>query len=241
MNLKQLILISFVLLIVSFWNRNNLSSEMPLLAELGREPVQTEIKKAPFSVTVGGSDYQITPLYDYDLAGMVVSYQHHNGNYGLHRRWGDHLNVADFCVVWQDNAFTAQLDKLNFWNGEFTCNVQTSDSEAWASFHMDQLSNNHLLTVDDRIRDQLGAIKIGDQIRIRGWLSDYSHGQGGGRKTSTIRQDTGNGACETIFVQQVDILNAYSNGWRKLMNVMLIVFVLSLIFYLKAPYKTRGY
>lgn len=77
---------------------------------------------------------------------------------------------------------------------------------------MFQLSNNHLLTADTSIRDKLKDIKIGDQIRIRGWLSSYRNSKGGSRGTSITREYSGNGACETIYVNQVDILNKYKNG-----------------------------
>lgn len=236
----KLIPISFIILLLSFCQRNDLSNEIPIMPSLNQAPKQTPLDEKPFHVAIEDKQYLIEPQYDYDLIGMVVSYAHHNGNYGVHKRWGDHLNVADICVIWQDNAHTAQLDKLDFWNGEFTCNVQTDDNVAWASFHMNQLSNNHLLTTDDRIRDQLKAINVGDQIRIKGWLVNYGQRADQMRKTSITREDTGNGACETLYVKQVEILQPYSNLWRKLMWISLFVFIGSLFFYFQAPHRARG-
>lgn len=237
MKLKYFVLVSFILLVISFWNRHNLYENMPVVDDLSQEPLQVEIKEPEFSINVNDIDYYIQPLYDYDIYGMVVSYRHHNSKYGLHKLWNDNLNVADFCLVWRDNAFKAQFDKLDFYSGQFTCNVKTSDRQAWESFNMFQLSNNHLLTADTSIRDKLKDIKIGDQIRIRGWLSSYRNSKGGSRGTSITRDDSGNGACETIYVNQVDILSQYKNGWRKLMYLSLFLFVISLTWYLKTPYR----
>ena len=47
--------------------------------------------------------------------------------------------------------------ELDFWNGIFTCNVQTRDSVAWSRFKMNQLSNNHSDLGDPFIRDRVGG------------------------------------------------------------------------------------
>ena len=75
--------------------------------------------------------------------------------------------------VSSDTAFSPTLSRLDFWNGIFTCNVQTRDSVAWSNFKMNQLSNNHLISADPFIRDRVAEIRIGDQIRIKGSLSRY--------------------------------------------------------------------
>lgn len=238
--MKYIPLISFVLFLISFWQRNDFSEHRPPVnSALLQEPIQTQTDKAPFAVTMGDIRYQIQPLYEYDLYGLIVSYRHHDGDYGLHKLWNDHLNVADVCVVWQQNVTDAHLHHLDFWNGQFTCNVKTSNQAAWDSFHMNQLSNNHLLSADKPVRDQLNDLRIGDQIHIKGWLASYSNDQGGTRGSSTTRDDTGNGACETIFVQSVDVLSPYHSRWRALMVLSLLVFIVSLVIYFSAKPRWR--
>ena len=236
--LKFVIPLSFILLVVAFWNRNDLDGNLPLLPQLNQEPIQTAASAEPFDTAVNDTHYHIEPLYDYELYGLVVSYNLHDGNYGLHKRWGDHLNVADICVVWQDTAFSKHLNKLDFWNGQFTCHVSTSSDAAWASFKGNQLANNHLITGDEFMRKQISKVGIGDQIKIRGWLASYSSENGGKRGTSTTREDTGNGACETIYVNDFQILESYSSGWRKLMYLALIIFISSLVLYFRQPFRT---
>ncbi len=236
---KRLIPISFIALVIGFWNRDDLSGEMLVATELSQEPMQRKIKRPAFDVEAEQIDYRIEPLYDYVLHGMVVSYRHHNSKYGLHKYWNDHLNVADLCVIWGDNVHEMPLSQFDFWNGQFTCNISTSSRSAWQKFNMNQLSNNHLITVDDHLRDQLADVRIGDQIRVEGWLSNYSNDRGGSRGTSTIRTDTGNGACETVYVNDVEIISRYNSDWRKLMYLSLVVFLLSLFWYLKTPYRIQ--
>lgn len=238
--IKYLTIISFIVTIVAFWNRNDLSGDIQFSPKLQAEPIQIPNKREPFPVTVNNNRYTIKPLYDYELYGLVVSYQHHDGDYGLHRLWKDHLNIADICVVWQETAFSEHLHKLDFWNGQFTCNVSTRDQAAWESFRMHQLSNNHLITDDAYLREKISDVSIGDQIMIKGWLASYNGENGGGRGTSTTRSDTGNGACETIYVTEFEVVSHYTNIWRKLMYVGLIVFIGSVIFYFSRPFKVNS-
>ncbi|MBT8142704.1 MAG: hypothetical protein KJO88_10085 [Gammaproteobacteria bacterium] len=150
------------------------------------------------------------------------------------------MNVADYCVLWGETAVAKTLPKLNFWNGQFTCNFSTRDQQAWDNFNPSQLSNNHLVAADEYLRKKISKISIGDQIRIRGKLVEYQNlNTGGTRGTSITRDDTGDGACETIFVEQVQILKTYTSMWRWLMYVSLLVFILSLLLYLKAPHRSR--
>ena len=241
MKWNYLIPLSFFVLLISFWNRNDLASEMSIVDELKQAPTQNEIDQPTFFTQVNKIDYEIQPLYEYELFGLVVSYELHDGNYNLHKRWNDHLNVADYCVVWDKSAFTKYLPEFKFWNGQFTCNFSTRNKLAWESFDPAQLSNNHLISDEKFIRDKLRKINIGDQIRIEGWLSTYKNlNTGSERNTSISRDDTGNGACETIYVNDVTILRPYSSFWRYVMYISLFVFLTSLIMYIKTPYRAKG-
>lgn len=232
-----LMLVSLIMLVVSFWNRNQFTEPMRLLEDIHQEPMQTPIQQAPFDVTVNERTYRIEPLFDYELFGMVVSYQHHDGDSMLHAAWNDHLNMLDLCVVWDQSATTPYLNNLDFWNGQFTCFVETRDQQAWDSFNMNQLSNNHLISADPFIRDQVSKVRIGDQVRIRGWLSRYQYPDGGVRGTSTTRTDSGNGACETIYVNDFQIVSSMKNGWRTLVWLSLALLITTLVIHFRAPFK----
>jgi hypothetical protein len=180
--------------------------------------------------------YTVEPQFAYELHGMVVSYRLHDGSSRMHRLANDHLNVADLCVVWSDTAFSPTLRKIDFWNGIFTCNFQTRDAEAWARFKANQISNNHLLSAEPGIRERIGAVRIGDQIRVRGWLASYGSGASK-RGTSTTREDTGDGACETIFVESFDVLEPARSGWRLTLYASLAVLAIALAIHFRLPYR----
>jgi hypothetical protein len=226
--------ISCSLLLVSCWQRNEFPADLPVDPVVLTPPVQRAVEVPPVLLEQADIRYRIEPQYFYDLKGLVVSYAHHDGNYSLHRLWSDHLNVADVCVVWGDNVTGIDLNRVAFWNGKFTCNFETSDPVTWEKFRADQISNNHLLTVDPAVRRAIGQVRIGDQVRIRGWLAQYSNDRGFSRGTSTSREDRGNGACETILVQQFTVLEPMDNGWRTLMTFSLTGVVVSSLIWIIA-------
>ncbi|TDR23342.1 hypothetical protein [Marinicella litoralis] len=234
-----LIIISFVLLIVSFSKRNDFTDDLNVLVDLMHDPKQTPVNLPPFFTSYNEEDFEIMPKYDYELNGLVVSYRLHDADGGtmLHALSKDHLNVADFCVVWGDTAQPGLLREFDFSNGQFTCSYGTQSSAAWNAFNETQLSNNHLLAIDDAVRDTISEVNIGDQINIKGWLAHYKNPLGYERGTSTSRNDRGDGACETIFVKEISILQPMKNQWRSLMSFAFGVLLISLFLYFKAPYE----
>jgi len=215
-----------------------LPGSIDYVAAIADEPQQTKTDRRSFDAEWDGVSFRIDPEYDYDLTGMIVSFRHHNENSRMHRLADDHLNMLDVCVVWGDNTNGAQLDKIDFWNGIFTCNVKTRDQAAWDSFDMYQLSNNHLISDDEFIRDQVRKVKVGDQVRIRGVLASYES-PGGLRGTSTTRMDTGDGACETIYVDHFEILEPATSLWRISMYISLAVLLAGLLRFFGRPFKSH--
>lgn len=231
---------SLALAAVAFWQRDALPAPSTLLPQLAAEPVQRAVAKAPFTVEYGGVRYEVEPQYEYELRGLVVSLRQHDGSSRMHRAANDHLNVADVCVIWGDSAASPHLNDIAFWNGIFTCNFSTRSQAAWESIDAAQIANNHLIVDDDVIRNEVQRVSIGDQIRVRGWLASYGAVGGPKRGTSTTRTDTGDGACETIFVREFEISRASRNPWRWVLYAALGVLALTVIVHFRLPYRPYG-
>ncbi len=68
-------------------------------------------------------------------------------------------------------------------------------------------ANMHMIPSNLEIAKKLKQVKKDDQVTISGWLVHASDLKGNGTynwKSSTTREDTGNGACEVIYVCSVD-------------------------------------
>lgn len=217
-------IISFVVLAISVYKRNDFSTTLKPLPALSQEPKQTPINQDPFETTYNNETFKIMPRFEYEIYGLVVSYRLHNANGTsmLHDLNKDHLNVADFCVVWGESADPHLLKNMDFSSGQFTCNYSSSSRQIWESFKHEKLSNNHLLATDEMIRNQIDQVRIGDQIYIKGRLAHYTNPLGFERRTSTVRTDKGNGACETLLVDEIQIIKSMGSQWRNLIWLALL-------------------
>ncbi len=240
---RALLFSSTALFLVAWWQRDALPPPGKLEPTILVEPDQRPTDRLPFQATVGGITYTVRPLFAYDLSGLIVS-KHDADTWWdwIHEAWNDKLNVTDLCVVWGTNARTGIYREIDFSSGEFQCFAQTGSSAAWAAFDMTSLSNNHLLSDDPATARVLRNARVGDQIRLRGYLAEYSHDHGFRfvRGTSVTRTDTGNGACETVFVTDAEITRPGNRGWRIMFWFALAVFAAGIVAWAALPFRARG-
>ena len=235
--IKWVLFVSLSALAIGLYFRDAKPAPDELLPQLETPPLQKKTKKQPFDVTVNDITYHIKPLYEYELYGLVVS-KHEADSFAdyAHKQWGDHLNTADLCVIWSTNAFSGVYERLKFSSGQWTCYVESASSEDWARFSMAQLSNNHMLSDRRDINRMLRKVRIGDQIHFTGYLVEYSH-DNFSRGTSTVRTDSGNGACETIYVESLSILQSGPVIWLVLRRLALAGIVLCVVAWFVMPDK----
>jgi hypothetical protein len=204
------------LAIWSHWKRDQLPP--PDFYDLARlsEPAQTPTSSKPFQVESQGVTYTIDPLFDYALDGVVVSLHDSDAFTDVYhfKDWKDFLNIRDLCVVWDPNVGSGVFRAMDYHNTTWTCWIAGLDGSASAAFARDALSNNHLLSHDPRVQAAIRSARRGDQIHFRGLLASYSHAGGFHRGSSTTRTDTGNGACETVFVQDFEVVRRANPGWH---------------------------
>lgn len=229
---------NLLLLIVALWRSDALPATSELVSALLDEPVQVQVRQDAFAASSNGVTYTVQPLYEYDLVGLVVSKHDTNTWWDyVHREWNDSLNIVDLCVIWGNNARNGAYADIDFSSGQFTCNFSTRSDEAFAAFDQSAISNNHLLTDKPAIARKLRAVRVGDQIRFRGHLAEYSHQHGFAfkRGTSTVRTDSGNGACETVFIDQLEILKKGNKPWRMLVWLAGAMLLLGVITWFARP------
>lgn len=240
LGLARFAILSGVLMaLLGTWQRDRLPEPTALDAALTVDPVQTPVALSPFGTDVGGVHYTVRPLFAYELWGLVVS-QHDSRAWWdiIHNEWQDYLNAVDLCVIYGENARSGAYRGLRYSSGQFECFARTDSSAAWQAFDPRALSNNHLLTDDAGIAKTLRSVRVGDQVRFKGWLVEYSHpmnGQTWFRGTSITRDDTGDGACETVFVREVEVIRHGGGVWPWVMRAGLVILALGLIAWLVLP------
>ncbi len=215
--LTLFILCSVLLLVIAFAQKDQLPDHTQLLPALKQNPLQTITPQKPFTFAYRGEQYAIEPVAEYELWGMVVT---HNDITGItdimHTK--DSVDIKDICLIWGNNIRNSDYQKMQFSSGDFICYFQYPSG---VSFQFDEISNNHLLADNEAVRDVIHNTRIGDQIHLRGQLINYHWLSKPNwlRRTSTTRNDTGNGACEVVFVKEFEVLKATNGMWHNLYSI----------------------
>ena len=209
-------------------------------------PIQTETYRQPFTITTNKQRYEITPKFDYDLTGVVVTYSNADGftNIWHHDVWKDFINVRDLCVIWNPNVSSGIYKDVSFSSDSWTCWAAWKDPSTTENFKFTALSNNHLLTDNDQIKAALLKAEIGDVVHFKGALASYKNEETRAeRGTSIKRTDTGNGACETVYIDTFEIIKKANPVLRNFFTLTKWIAILSLIGFLimfvRTPFTTR--
>lgn len=219
---KWLFLVSVLTMGMTYFYKDRLPEPSYYDPDPLEAPKQTPTSELAFATQVNEQEYTIDPKFSYELDGVVVSYHDADdfGDIWHHKRWKDFINLRDLCVIWGANVASGVYKNMTFHNDSWTCWASWPDAEVGALFKMNALSNNHLLTDNDAIKNALMAAEPGDHIRLKGVLAAYSNKANGfQRGTSIIREDTGNGACETIYLVEFKIIKKANRKSRRLYDL----------------------
>lgn len=217
-----------------------------------QEPIQqTYTAKENFSFSYRQKSYDVKPIADYELWGLVVS-QNNIAAWFNYYHDKDSVNLKDVCVVWGSNIKNESYNQKNlkFKSGEWTCYYKWR-GELKRGFSSYELSNNHLLTDNEKIQDLIRDVNIGDQIYLKGSLVDYQEsGDSWLRQTSISRTDDNKasrsgGACEIVFVDDFKIIKHNNFAWNMLYDWTKLLFVMVLVlniifFFFKSHREIRG-
>jgi hypothetical protein len=199
--------------IITFFTHKNIHTVKNLIPTVLSEPAQTPVSdRSPIKFIWHGYAYELTPLYDYQISGLVVSKVYYSW-FGLTQ--ADKLFPADLCMVWGSDLAKGlhRNPNVSFSQDCRWCWVQWNGN---VDFNLNEMSNNHLLINNPSLEKKLWDICASDQIQIIGKLVNVKAVNIGAKgefetkeftwNTSTSRADSGAGACEVIYVQDIRII-----------------------------------
>lgn len=137
---------------------------------------------------------RIRPVARYDISARLLSRE----PYWWGR--GGRFSPLDFAVGWGPMSDSAVRDALQIsQSGRYFWLRWDSPPLAPAQL-MRHAANMHLVPRDRRVRAALDTMRPGQLIRLRGWLIDASSDDGWSWNTSRTRDDSGDGSCELMWV-----------------------------------------
>jgi len=163
-----------------------------------REPAQRQLgRDAPVFAKEG---FRVAALASFEMEARVLRAK----NYCC--GGPDRLAPVDVAFGWgrmSDEAVLARIDvaqsgRFYFWRYEGSPPIPH-----WEIEHSS--ANMHLIPATKTIEKRLRNLRPGNVVALRGYLVDVQ-GEGGFRWTSSLtREDTGSGACELIWVEELEV------------------------------------
>jgi hypothetical protein len=201
-----LLLIFFLHLIFSGCNRPQVTGIESDEIDASEDPSQTLLSsQEPVVVELKKGEMRLTPVAEYRIAALVVGKESYS--YG----WNAEVSPIDLALAW---GKLAEPESRRY--------VFYSQSNRWTSFKMKEGSpfkpayvtshacNHHIIPSTRNLWYAIKTIKEKQRVVLEGFLVNVAgtyEGKAVWWKTSLSRTDSGDGACEILYVTKARIGN----------------------------------
>jgi len=183
-------------LIIRDWDSGPVEHPAGIL--VAEKPLQVDLQPSAFML----DDYQLTRKASFEIRARVLSKEPYYLN-----RTAD-LAPIDLALGWGAMSDSAVLDRIDisqsarWYRTRYEFPSPIPDQQIIANS-----SNMHMIPAGKGIERSLKKLREGDIILIRGYLVDVDHDSGWYWRSSMSRTDTGDGACELVFVEYLSVEN----------------------------------
>jgi hypothetical protein len=118
---------------------------------------------------------------------------------------GARIAPVDLALGWGRMSDTAVLRRIRFWQNYRFYFWQTPEYPIPREEIERSSANMHMIPANPFIERRLKGLKPGNLVRIQGYLVNAKAPDGFYWNTSLTREDTGNGACELVWVESLSI------------------------------------
>ena len=116
------------------------------------------------------------------------------------------LSPIDFALGWNDMSNDAVLARLSISQGNrFYYYRWEGDAPIPPADMVRSSANMHLIPASAEVQRKLERIPRGATLTLHGWLVDVRGADGWTWRSSRTRTDSGSGACELIWVEDVTV------------------------------------
>ncbi len=160
-------------------------------------PRQVNVKPSGFRI----DDYQLTRKARFEIQARVLSIEpYHTG------RTAD-LSPIDLALGWGVMSNQAVIDQLNisqsgrWYRWKYEASPPVPEQQI-----ISNSSNMHMIPASKTVERSLKEIRKGDIVAFSGYLVDVDHESGWHWRSSMTRTDTGDGACELVYVESLSVV-----------------------------------
>ncbi len=165
--------------------------------EWQREPLQTDTERVAFVVPTGSGEVTVRPRAAFDIAAVVAAAEPYSLDAGAF------LVPVDLVMTWgqlplepyRGKVSYSQMARFYFW--------RTHDGSLDLHYIATHSANMHMIPATRNLARALAHVGSGDSVHVRGLLVDVESDRGFRWATSLTREDTGPGACELVWVEEL--------------------------------------
>ena len=147
-------------------------------------------------------DAEVTALANFRVRARVLLTAHY--------WWGREADASpvDLTLGWRLMSNQEILDGLHIYRMRraYAWSARSNRLPASVEDITAHSANMHMIPSTDDIAARLREIRRGDLVDIRGFLVEIKYPDGGTWRSSLSRTDTGNGACELVWVNELNKL-----------------------------------
>ena len=160
-------------------------------------PSQTAIEET--LVWRDEAGYTIEALAEYEVSARVLSARSYSDD-----READ-VSPVDLALGWGQMADREMLSQLQVTQRDRWYFVRWRGAPIRAADVIANSANTHLLPADEEVAEQLERVGEGDIVHLRGYLVSVEAEDGWHWESSLSRFDTGDGSCEVLWVESVEV------------------------------------
>ena len=175
-----------------WWRARPLTSGPGVLAP--DVPTQIDLEQG---TTLQRGDITLVTRARFELIARVLSREDY------HFDAGANLAPVDLALGWGRMSDSSEL-----------ASIEISQGNRFYHWHVDTFpiprreietssANMHMIPADDSVRNELERVRPGEVVHLEGFLVDASRPGGWRWRTSMTRDDTGDGACELVYVESI--------------------------------------
>lgn len=160
------------------------------------EPSQTALAQ-PASFVKDG--FRVTALARFELLARVILRANYNDS-------GARIAPVDLALGWGPMSDSKVLDGLNVYQSDRFYFFEAKDRWPLPLENIGYYSANmHMIPSSASLERVLRELKSGNIVRLRGYLVHVDGPDGFTWTSSLTRTDAGNGACELVWVESLEV------------------------------------
>ena len=157
-------------------------------------PIQEKLTSAQIHMV---GKYVVRPVARFQVEARVLSTERYRFDRGAA------LSPIDLALGWGPMSNQAVLDQIDISQGGRFYRWRVKSYPIPRQQIIEHSANMHMIPANDEVRNDLLAVRVGEIVHIEGYLVVATSEDGAIWKTSLTRKDSGDGACELVWVENI--------------------------------------